>query len=122
MTTKEVADRLVSLCREGKNFDAIDELYADDIVSVEPEGTPQAGATNGKAAVRAKEEGFFNAVEEVHDSWLSDPLVADAYFSVASTMDLTMQGMRMNWEEVSLYEVRDGKIVREEFFYTPPSQ
>ena len=36
MTTKEVADRLVSLCREGKIEDAQNELFANDAVSIEP--------------------------------------------------------------------------------------
>lgn len=40
MTTQEVANRLVELCREGKHEQAIKELYAPDIVSVEAEGTP----------------------------------------------------------------------------------
>ncbi|RYD90008.1 MAG: nuclear transport factor 2 family protein, partial [Sphingobacteriales bacterium] len=38
MNTQEVADRLVALCKEGKNIQAVKELYADDVVSLEPEG------------------------------------------------------------------------------------
>ncbi len=36
MNAQEVANRLVLLCREGKNVEAINELYDDDIVSHEP--------------------------------------------------------------------------------------
>jgi len=39
MTTQEVADKLVQLCREGKNDQAIEELYADNVVSREPKGS-----------------------------------------------------------------------------------
>jgi SnoaL-like protein len=35
MTTADVATRLISLCRDGKFIDAVETLYADDIVSVE---------------------------------------------------------------------------------------
>ena len=35
MITAEVATQLVSLCREGRFVDAVETLYADDVVSVE---------------------------------------------------------------------------------------
>ncbi len=47
----EVAHRLVDLCREGKNVEAINELYDDNVVSIEPEGSPMPGKTVGKKAV-----------------------------------------------------------------------
>ena len=47
MNTQEVANRLVQLCREGKNVEAINELYHDHIVSHEPKGTPME-KTEGK--------------------------------------------------------------------------
>jgi len=44
--------------------------------------------------------------------------VAGNYISVAMGMDVTMKGMgRMNMDEIALYEVKDGKIVKEQFFY-----
>ena len=36
MTTQEVADKLVSLCREAQFETAVAELYSPNIVSVEP--------------------------------------------------------------------------------------
>ena len=40
MTTEEIAERLVSLCRQG-NFEAAQrELYAVDAINLEPYGTP----------------------------------------------------------------------------------
>ena len=39
MNTAEVAGKLVQYCREGRNIDAINELYADNIVSKEPKGS-----------------------------------------------------------------------------------
>jgi hypothetical protein len=40
MTTQEVANRLVEMCRGGQMLDAQAELYADGVVSIEPDNTP----------------------------------------------------------------------------------
>lgn len=119
MTTQEVADRLVALCRENKNFDAVNELYADNIVSIEPDGAP-VKVTEGKDAVLGKTANFFEMVEEFHGGYTSDPVVGGDHFSVAMGMDITMKGMgRTKMDEIAVYEVKDGKIVREEFFFSP---
>ncbi len=44
MDTKEVGEKLVSLCSKGKNMDAINSLYSKDIVSVEAHGSPEMPA------------------------------------------------------------------------------
>lgn len=117
MTTKEVADRLVSLCRSGKVLEAGAELYADNIVSIEPDHAPMQSA-EGKAAVSAKGNQFASMIEERHDGSFSDPIVAGRYFSIAVMLDATMKGMgRMKLDEICVYEVKDGKIVREQFYY-----
>ena len=38
MTTKEIADQLVALCRAGKNIEAVETLLSADVVSVEAMG------------------------------------------------------------------------------------
>lgn len=119
MTTTEVANRLVSLCRENKNLQAIDELYASNIQSLEPAGTPNE-KTEGFEAVKAKTEGFFASVKEAHGGSVSDPIVAGDFFSVQMDMDITFHEMgRIQMNELCVYQVADGKIVTEQFFYTP---
>ncbi len=44
MDTKQVGEKLVSLCRVGKNLDAVESLYSKDIVSVEAQGSPEMPA------------------------------------------------------------------------------
>jgi hypothetical protein len=45
-------------------------------------------------------------------------LVAGSYFSVGRHADITVQGLgRIQTDEIMLYEVKDGKIVMEQFFY-----
>ena len=119
MTTQEVAKKLVELCRNGENLKAINELYAEHILSVEPYGA-QVKEVEGKQAVIEKELQFFGMIKEVHLSEVSDPLVADNFFSVRMKMIMTLKGLgRINRDEICVYQVENGEIVREEFFFTP---
>ncbi|WP_425235192.1 SnoaL-like domain-containing protein [Ulvibacterium sp.] len=119
MSTQEVADKLISFCRQGQFSEAINELYGQDIVSVEPDGAPEK-EVRGLEAVKQKTENFNNMVEEVHGMEISDPQVADKFFSCTMKMDVTFKGApRTTMEEICLYKVEDGKIAYEEFFFTP---
>ena len=116
-TTQQVADRLISLCREGKIAEAGDELYADNIVSIEPEHGMVKSAT-GKQAVQEKGKQMAMAIEQRHGGSFSDPVVGGNYFSTSMILDATFKGAgRMKLEEICLYEVKDGKIVKEQFFF-----
>ncbi len=119
MTTREVADRLVSICRTGDFGKAINELYDKHVVSIEPEDAPSPQRVQGFDAVMNKTVEWGKGVEQVHSSKLSDPVVAGDHFAVALEVDVTMKGMgRINMDEICVYKVRDGKIVRDQFFYT----
>ncbi len=117
MTTQQVADRLVELCRKGQIFEAQQELYDDNIVCVEPSHS-QTPFTKGKEAVFAKGQAFASMMEERHGGYFADPVVNGNFFCVPTMIDATMKGMgRMKLEEISVYEVKNGKIVFEQFFY-----
>lgn len=117
MTTQQVANRLVELCRKGQIQQAGEELYADSIVSLEPENAPVKSA-RGKLAVAQKGAQFASMIEERHGGSFSDPIVGGRYFSLSMTLDATFKGMgRMVMEEICVYEVKDGKIVSEQFFF-----
>ncbi len=119
MTTQEVANTLVDYCKQGKFNEAINELYSNDIVSIEPDGAPTK-EVRGLESVLQKTEQFNNMVEEMHGMEISGPLVADKFFTCAMKMDITFKGApRSTMEEICLYQVENGKIVREEFFFTP---
>ena len=119
MTTQEVADKLVSLCREGKFTEAVATLYADDIVSMEA-GAPPGGSreSRGLDAVKAKGE-WWTANHEVHAVTVEGPLVAGSHFSTTFKLDVTFKpaNKRFVMEEIAVYKVKDGKVVYEEFFY-----
>jgi ketosteroid isomerase-like protein len=118
MTTKEIADRLVELCRKGKWRQAQEELYSQDAVSIEAEETPGfAKETKGLDAMGQKLETWNSMVKEAHSIDVSEPLVADNGFAIALKMDLTMnEGGRMVMNEIGCYRVKDGKIVEEAFY------
>ena len=120
MNTEQVAARLVELCRAGKFEEAQSELYADDAVSLEPEGSPQGAGGNvkGLAAIRAKSQQFHDSVEAFHSVTCTDPVVAGNWFSIGMGVDATYKGAgRIAMSEICVYQVRDGKIAHEQFFY-----
>ena len=117
MTTVDIANRLVDLCRKGDFETALKELFSDDAVSIEPHGTPDfEKETRGLDAILAKGKKWNEMVEEFHGGEVSEPLLADSSFAVTMSMDITMKGgQRMNMKELCIYHVKDGKVVSEQF-------
>jgi hypothetical protein len=69
-------------------------------------------------AIKKKGEQFNEMVEEMHGGYVGEPIVAGNYIALAMGMDVTFKGMgRKKMDEIAIYEVRDGKIVKEQFFY-----
>lgn len=118
MTTAEVAAKFNALSKEGHWDKVQDELYAENAVSIEPPNSPGMQSVEGLAAIKQKGKMFNEMVEEMHGGYSTDPVVAGNHFSVGMGMDVTMKGMgRSKMDEIALYEVKDGKIVKEQFFY-----
>lgn len=118
MTTQQIADRFDELAQTGQWDKIQDELFADDAISMEPEHAEGLKTVQGKEALREKGKQFGEMVEEMHGGYSHPPQVAGNYFAVAMGMDCTMKGQgRMKIDEIAVYEVKDGKIVKEQFFY-----
>lgn len=97
-----------------------DELYSRNAESIEPPHAAATGLSNAKglAAIKHKGEQFNSMVEEMHGGYCSKPVVGGNYFSVAMGMEVTMKDtVRVKMDEVAVYEVKDGKIVKEQFFF-----
>jgi len=118
MNTQQVADRLVELCKKGDFKTAQQELYAEDVISIEPMETPDyARETKGKDAVLEKIQKFENSIDTVYGNEVSTALVTANAISFILTMDVAMKGKdRMKMEEICVYEVKDGKVISERFF------
>jgi limonene-1,2-epoxide hydrolase len=118
MSTQQIASRLAQLCSQGKFEAAQKELFASDAVSIEPHESPGfAKETKGLPAIIEKGHKWEASIEKVHGCAASEPLVAGNAIAMTLTMDLTMKGQgRMQMSEVCVYEVKDDKIVSEQFF------
>ncbi len=123
MSTKELGTKLVELVREGKNLEAIDAFYGENVESVEPFEAPDFPRVHkGLEAVKGKATWWVEN-HEVHDLKATGPFLhGDDRFSVIFELDVTSKpmGQRLNLHEVGVYTVKDGKIVHEEFFYNAP--
>lgn len=115
MDLQALARRFVEMCNAGKNFEVMETMYAPDIVSVEGDGKETAG----KEAVIKK------SADWVADKVFNGEKVLGPYFNGKSefavhfTLDVTVKatGKRTQMQEVGVYTVEGGKIVREVFYY-----
>jgi hypothetical protein len=117
MKTEEVAKKVVELVRKQAWYEALDDLYDNDVVSVEAFSmSGQSPETRGKEGVRGKIDWWVNAME-VHSFDASEPFVAHDRFVVQYDADVTdkQSKQRRQMSEVGIYTVKNGKIVREEF-------
>jgi ketosteroid isomerase-like protein len=120
MTTSEVAHRFADLCRSGRYVEAVTELYAPDVVSIEPDGGMWPEHTRGYDRVLQKAYMFAELVERQNHGYVSEPVVAGEHFSISMILDVTLRGGgRFRIEGVSVHHVRDGLITLEHFFYPP---
>ena len=121
MNTQEIAEKLCEHCRNHTETQGLEELYADNAVSVEPmamEG--MSPISEGKGAIHAKHE-WWNENFEVHSAELEGPFINGNKFSIVFEIDATDKNSGQRWKskEVALYEVEEGKIARESFFMLP---
>ncbi|MES2622711.1 MAG: SnoaL-like domain-containing protein [Bacteroidota bacterium] len=118
MTTQQVANRLVELCRQGKIDEVQDTLFADNAQSVEANDRMGPKVTTGLTAIKEKGKVFQSKVEEFHAAIISEPIVAGDTFAITWVFDATMKGQgRMTLAEVCAYKVENGKITLEQFIY-----
>lgn len=119
MTTEQVATRYYELIQQHQYEQIQNELYAPNAISIEPENDSNLPlVVEGIEALRQKEELFFAQVDEIFGSYMSETVVSTFYFSMMTGMDVKMKGKeRKRKEQICVFEVRDGKIVKEQFFY-----
>jgi len=117
-TIQEVAARFNELAKQEKWFEIQDELFADNVRSVDPPNSPYFKYAEGKSPVRKKGEDWVKRIEAAHRRYTTEPVVGGSHFAVGREVDITVNGFgRIKIEEIMLYEVKDGQIVLEQFFY-----
>lgn len=119
LSALEVGKKLVELCKQGKAHEAIETLYDKDIVSVEAQSMPGMPAEmKGLGAVLQKSK-WWGDNHVIHSAEATGPFPHGDRFCVRFVYDVTNKpsGQRHTMDEIGLYTVRGGKVVREEFFY-----
>ena len=117
----EIGADLVSLFNAGRAQDVEVKWHAPNIESVE--GVGMSMAWRGRKAVQAKNE-WWMSDHEIHGASAEGPYGGATGFAVKFRMDVETKstGKRETMEEVAVYTVKNGKIVREEFMYFSPSR
>lgn len=118
MSTLETGKKLVDLCKQNKNLEALETLYSSEIVSVEP--SSESGSdpeVHGIEAVRGKNIRW-NENQLVESTTIDGPFVNGDRFSLNFKYETKNKkdGKRMNMAEIGVYTVKSDKIVKEEFF------
>lgn len=112
----EIGADLVSLFNRGK-FDEVERKYwSPKIESIEGAGVNLGW--RGLAAVQAKNAEWY-ASHTFNGASAEGPYVGSSGFAVKFRMDITEKagGRRFVMEEIGVYTVHNGRIVREEFMY-----
>jgi ketosteroid isomerase-like protein len=120
MNLMDIANELVAGCRENRELENLDKLYADNVVSVEAMDMGNGREIKGIEGIKGKHEWFANTFE-ILGGEVGGPFPhGKDRFAVTFNMDAKNKetGERSLMEEVAVYHVKKGKIVREEFFYT----
>ena len=121
-STMEVGQKLVELCKKNRNVDAVNTLYAPNVVSLELMDHPgMPKRMEGIEAIRKKNQWWIDN-HTIHGNQVEGPFPHGDRFIVVFKLDVTpkagpMAGKRMQVSEAGLYTVKDGKVVQEEFFY-----
>jgi hypothetical protein len=99
---------------QGKALAAFEKYYHDDVVMQENQNAP----TVGKEANRKREEEFFSAITEFRGAKPLKVTIGEDITMVQWQYDYTHKdwGVR-DYTQVSVQEWKDGKIIREQFFY-----
>src|SRR5260221_11859094 len=118
MTSKEVTARFNELNQKEKRFEIQDEFFADNVKSIEPSGSPYFGYAEGKSSVRKKAEEFVKKIQDFHGAYTTQPVTGGNHFSVGRGIEITVEGFgRIKIDQIMLYEVKNGQIISEQFFY-----
>jgi SnoaL-like domain len=113
-TPAQIGADLVALFNAGKFDEPSNKYWAKDIESIEGVGM----SFKGRKAVDAKNEEWMRT-NKIHSASADALFVGATGFAVKFRMDVenTATGQRIPMEEVGVYTVMNGKIIREEFMY-----
>lgn len=122
MTTLDIANRYAELAGQNKWAEIQQELYSDDVTSREPEKAAANGFplfVQGREALKEKGQLHRSRIETFHGRSFQGPIVSPDAFAMVLNSEVTFKGQTttVQLSEIALFQVKDGKIISEEFFY-----
>ena len=118
MTTQEIANMLVELCRAGKYEEVHNTLYDSNVVSVEMDESMGQREVHGIDTVMEKGKSWAQMFAGPVTTWCDDAIVSGNSF--ACRMGFSGSGHDGNviaGEEIAVYVTKDGKIIEERFYW-----
>jgi hypothetical protein len=111
---KAAFEDIKQLVLQGNAMQAFEKYYGEDVVMQENENPP----TVGKAANRQREEEFFAKVVEFRGAEVKNVAFGENVIISEWFLDYTHQDWgKRTYDQVSVQEWKDGKVVRERFYY-----
>lgn len=108
---------LLDYVRSGRIMEAMQEFYADDVVMEEP----MYGKTVGLPANLERERQFVGSVKEFKGFSADRVAVGDGVSFYENVMEwVGVDGNDYRSEQTVVADWKDGKIVRERFYYDAP--
>ena len=117
MTNQEVANRLVSLLKEGKFMDVYNELFHENAQHNEPQ-SENFPHLKSRQAIIEKDEAMSEHIAGAGGLEVGDAIVSKSYIAIPFKMTVELKdGNKMPMDEIIVYKVENGKILSEQFFY-----
>lgn len=119
MTTIEIANKYVELCKAKQHHTILETLFSPEAVSVEAVAMPGFPLeAKGLKAIAEKGKTWVDN-HEVHSAKVDGPWPNGNRFVVRFEYDVTNKpsGRRYQMDEAGVFTIENGKIIREEFFY-----
>lgn len=107
------------MVKEGDYFTAYDELFDVNATAIEP----QLSAMNldkviGIPAIKNKVGALSEGISELISRKMSAPITSANHIAFTNIVKAKLKdGNEMNLSEICMYEVQNGKIISEQFFY-----
>lgn len=111
---KNNVEDLAKMIGEGKILEAFEKYYDENVEMQENEDAPRIG----KEVNRGYEEAFVNGIVEFHSGKTLGIAIGENYSTIESSMDVTHKDWgRIARSQVAVQHWRDGKVVKEKFYY-----
>lgn len=113
-TTVDIATQLIKLLRNCQFVTAYEELFTDDAISIDPL-KPDLSPVKGLPRLIEFEKAFLSKAK-IQSVDVSEPIISGAYFATRLSMQVIIESANVPFEELCIYEVRNEKIVSQQFF------